>query len=84
MDPQANGQGKGMHLTVLSEFSPTEQHVGTAAGLDLRQTLADSCDVTFLQIRANSHAQILPGLRINDRRFPRLRRLRHRVFNNNF
>ncbi|MBD3880469.1 glycosyltransferase family 1 protein [Phormidium tenue FACHB-886] len=67
-----------MNLFVLSELHPGNNHVGWSVSYSLEETIAATCDATFIYPLINDKIKLSKGLEIADSAF--LRRYRHRLF----
>ena len=69
-----------MNLFVLSELHPNNKHVGWSVSYGLEETLANTCDTTFIYPVSNTTIKLSKALEFSDSHLALLRRCRHRVF----
>lgn len=66
-----------MNLFVLSELHPDNNHVGWSVSYSLEETIASTCDATFIYPTANTKIKLFKGLDLPD---ASLLKRRHRLF----
>ncbi|MBI4781107.1 MAG: glycosyltransferase family 1 protein [Oscillatoriophycideae cyanobacterium NC_groundwater_1537_Pr4_S-0.65um_50_18] len=69
-----------MNLFVLSELHPSNKYVGWSVSYDLEETLATTCNPTFIYPSANNKIKLSQGIEFPDDHLAFLRRYRHRIF----
>jgi hypothetical protein len=69
-----------INLFVLSELHPNNKHVGWSVSYGLEETLATTCNTTFIYPLSNTKIKLSKDIAFSDSHLALLRRCRHRIF----